>query len=380
MILGIRNGIKPVGAVSLPPSKSEAIRAAILCGICGSDPARAIADYAGMPVCDDVKYAIAAAKDIDRHEAYVGSSAALLRMILPYKLLAGGAEITADDVLLERGIREIEECFGVEGKREGNLLSLHIPPEKKNMSRFVIDCSRSSQFLSGLLIALPLIGRECDIVIKNGLVSKPYADMTLDLVRLFGGLLEETETGYRTYPSRYSVPNKLPVTGDRSYAAVFEAMNLLGGSVAINGADENTRQPDKDFINLAGKAECDIKDHPDLLPLLAAAACGKKGDTVIRGTRRLKTKESDRESGTVRLIRDLGGSAEASCGAVTVHGTGRLSGGECSSLGDHRLAFAAAVMAMISENPVTLHGAECVSKSAPQFRDDLERIGYGLDR
>lgn len=380
MIISIQNGILPSGTVILPPSKSEAIRAALLLGLCGSDPLLALRGFPDAPVCADVECAINASYDIGAPEAYVGGSAALMRMILPYKLIAGGAVIYGEPALLDRGIREIEDCLGVKAVRKEDRIIIDHPSGIREQTVFAIDCSRSSQFLSGLLIALPLIGHECEIVIKNGLVSKPYTDMTLDFVRLFGGIADETATGYTVCPSVYSPPDRQKVTGDRSYAAVFEAMNALGGSVNITGATDDTRQPDKVFLKMFRMAECDITDCPDLLPVLAAAACGKTGDTVIRGTARLKDKESDRASGIVSIINALGGSAETSENAVVIHGSGCLIGGRCSVSGDHRLAFAAAVMAVISEKPVVIDEAECVNKSAPQFWNDLERIGYGLDR
>ncbi|MCR5611701.1 MAG: hypothetical protein K6F68_07755 [Clostridiales bacterium] len=373
MIVELKNGIRPHGAVILPPSKSEAIRAALLLALSGEDPARAVEGFPGQELSSDILCALSAVGS-SRH--YVGGSAALMRMLTPVLLLEGRAEIEGEARVIERGIAEFESCFSVNASYTDRGFVIE---KKLDEERYAIDCSRSSQFLSGLLIALPLLPHDCEITVLNGLVSKPYADMTLDLVRLFGGRIDETEAGCVTHPSKYAAPDKIPVTGDRSYAAVFEAMNVLGGDVEIIGSSDDTLQPDKDLMKLADMAECDITDCPDLLPVLAACACGKRGDTVIRGTRRLRTKESDRESSVVKLIRDLGGSAEVLSDAVMIHGSGRLNGGECSSLGDHRLAFAAAVMSMISDKPVTVDGAECVNKSAPRFWNDLERIGYGLD-
>ena len=294
-------------------------------------------------------------------------------MLLPVLLVKNGsAEIRTERRLAERGVGELENCLGIRAEIRGETLKMRGFPDR---TRFRIDCSRSSQFLSGLLIALPLIGRECEIEIINGLVSKPYADMTLHFVRLFGGRAEETANGYVTMPSRYRAPDFIPVTGDESYAAVFRAMNLLGGDIIIEGSSENTLQPDRAFDRLAGLSVCDIADRPDLMPLLAVTACGRNGDTVIRSTARLRTKESDRESGIVRLIRDLGGSAEVGENSVTVHGTGKLKGGIADPGNDHRLAVAAAVAAVISEGRVTVLGAECVCKSAPGFWDDIKVLG-----
>lgn len=373
MQVTLKNGIMPAGSVVLPPSKSEAIRAALLLRLSGEDPERAVAGFCA-PYCSDICDALLAAKELKT--AYVGESAALMRFMIPVQAaLFGRVTICADEVLFSRGLKEIEDCFGVSLERIPGSTLIHKKAVIKRKTRFEIDCSRSSQFLSGLLIALPLLRHDCEIIVKNGLVSSPYAEMTLDFVRLFGGRIERTREGFITHPSRYTAPEALPVSGDASYAAVFEAMNLLGGRVEIVGAGGTTRQPDRDFLKYAGRSDIDVTHCPDLLPLLAAAACGRNGDTVIRGTARLRTKESDRESGTVKLINDLGGCAEVGADSIVIRGSGRLSGGVCDALNDHRLAFAAAVMAMISDEPVTIRGAECAAKSAINFWKDLISVG-----
>ncbi len=373
MDLTLKNGMMPKGSVKLPPSKSEAIRAALLLALAGGDPERAAEGYE-PPFCLDIERALAAAA---ADEPDAGDSAALMRMLLPIKLVKNGeAKIACSKRLMERGFSELEECFGTKARRTEKGLYMRLPGSLT--TRFTIDCSRSSQFLSGLLIALPLMPHECEIVIEKGLVSKPYALMTLGFVRLFGGCVTETATGFITRPSKYRAPDSIPVAGDLSCAAVFRAMNALGGDIRIENASDDPRQPDGAFPRLAELSECDITDCPDLMPLLAVTACGREGDTVIRGTRRLRTKESDREAGTVRLVNDLGGSARIGDDSITIHGAGRLAGGIADPGNDHRLAFAAAAAALISEAPVTVLGAGCVNKSAPRFFEDLSRLGLRI--
>ena len=372
MKLLIKNGITPKGRVSLPPSKSEAVRAALLLGLCGGDPMRAVENYPARPLCDDVMRALAAA-DTAVPVPDAGSSAALLRMLVPVRLaLYGRADIRADERLAARGMQELERCLGAEVRFDNGMLSME---KTLSSARYEIDCSRSSQFLSGLLIALPLLPRECEIVVRGGLVSKGYADMTLRFARLFGARVEETEEGFVTHPSRYTEPVTIPVFGDLSYAAVFRAMNALGGEVEISGMTDDPMQPDGRFYELAGLPDADVADCPDLMPVLAACACGRKADTVIRGAGRLAFKESDRLRGMERLISDLGGEAYVLGDALVVRGRGGLHGGECSAQGDHRLCFAAAALAAICDKPVTLCGAESVTKSAPRFWEDYS----GLD-
>lgn len=371
MILEIKNGIKLEGRAELPPSKSEAIRALLLTALAGGDISRVTEGFRA-PFCDDiVSAAEAAGRLTDLPDA--GSSAALLRMLVPIQLvLMGRARVRASAALISRGHAELETVFGAPLRISDGIVEMDHPVTG---GVFEVDCSRSSQFLSGLMIALPLVDRECEIVIKNGLVSAPYARMTFDFVRAFGGSIEFTERGYVTRPSRYEVPERIPLTGDESAAAAFEAMNALGSRVEIVGKGRDTRQPDGAFMRLLPLDDCDISDCPDLTPILAAAACAKDGDTVLRGVGRLKTKESDRARTAAELIRAIGGCAETGEDELIVHGGYKLRGGECSAANDHRIAFAAAVLAGICEEPVILHGAECVTKSAPRFWEDLAALG-----
>lgn len=371
MILEIKNGIPLKGRVELPPSKSETIRALILTALAGGDLSRVTEGF-NAPFCDDIAFAAEAAKHLSESPD-AGSSAALLRMLIPVQLvLTGRAQVKCSDALIARGHAELEACFGAPLAEENGALTMTDPVIGDS---FEIDCSRSSQFLSGLLIALPLMERDCRITVKNGLVSSPYAAMTLDIVRQFGGRIDETERGFVTHPSRYALPERMPVTGDMSLAAVYKAMNALGAHIDIGGAGADTRQPDKDISRHLSADECDVTDCPDIAPILAAAACAKCGDTVITGTGRLRTKESDRAKTSAELIRALGGSAETGEDRMIIHGRGALRGGECSSFGDHRIAFAAAVTAPICDEPILLRGAECVKKSAPRFWQDFAALG-----
>ena len=198
MDIEIKNGIKPRGCVVLPPSKSEAIRAALLLGVCGEDPYRAVEGYAA-PYCRDVENAIQAALSL--RSAYAGESAALLRFLIRIQAaLFGRVSVRAEEKLLRRGLFEAEECLGVSLVPDPatGIIETELTLSK---DRYEIDCSRSSQFLSGLLMALPLMDRECEVIVKNGLVSRPYADMTLDFVRLFGGNIEgQTGASLRSRP------------------------------------------------------------------------------------------------------------------------------------------------------------------------------------
>ncbi|MBO6061067.1 MAG: hypothetical protein J6P98_02985, partial [Clostridia bacterium] len=363
----------PRGQVTPPPSKSEAIRAMLLLKLSGEEPSLALNGFE-PPFSDDIENALAAARSLKA--AYVGQSAALLRFLIPIQAaLFGRVSLRAGAGLLERGLMEAEDLLGVSLSPLPGTTAVYKRARLRG-NRFELDCSRSSQFLSGLMIALPLQKRKCEIVIKNGLVSGPYADMTYELVRAFNGDIERTDTGFITRPSRCIRPERIPVFPDRSYAAVFEAMNLFGGEVTVMG-ERDPMQPDQRFLMISALPEKDVTDCPDLMPLLAVTACGTAGDTVIHGTARLSNKESDRPKTVEKLIHSLGGRCEAKENSLVIHGSGYLKGGRCQAFGDHRIAFAAAVAALISSEPVIIEGAECVSKSAPQFWKELSSITEG---
>ncbi len=382
----IENGIRLAGTIQAPPSKSEAIRAALLIFLSGGDPSEALKGFEGRPVCDDIKAALSVCRSLKTGgRLNVGASAALLRMALPVCLaLFGEAEIAMDERLEQRGLHELEECLDLPLVPECGLLRV-----KKRLlpGKYRIDCTRSSQFLSGLLLALPLLEGESSIEIKGVPVSKGYADMTIAYGSIFGArysacLVCEGED-IAVYPSKYSVPpppyksegGRTFVSGDCSYAALFGAANHMGGRVKVCGISPRTLQPDIVFPAVAGYGRIDISGMPDLLPPLAAVACAQKRETVFTGVSRLAFKESSRAHSLAELINSLGGEAEVKGDELQVYGSGSLKGGECSAAGDHRIAMAAAVLAGICESPVELEGAECVGKSAQDFWNDYKSLG-----
>ena len=182
MDIRIDNRIKPRGGVSLPPSKSEAIRAALLYALAGEDPEKAVACFPA-PYCGDIMAALAACRDLSR--AYVGESAALLRFLIPVQAaLYGKVSIRAGEALYKRGLSEAEECLGVSLAPDANgRIEADVP---LTAARYEIDCSRSSQFLSGLLMALPLLPRDSRIVLTAPVQSVGYINMTIRTMAKFG--------------------------------------------------------------------------------------------------------------------------------------------------------------------------------------------------
>lgn len=224
-----------------------------------------------------------------------------------------------------------------------------------------MDGSVSSQFISGLMMALPLIAGETSLEITGSIESKPYIEMTRYVLDLF----------------KDGCPERIEVEGDWSSAAFWLAANTLGSNITVTGLQECSPQGDKAIAELLLKMNRNLSvcaaDIPDLVPILAVVAATKKGATFT-DIHRLRMKESDRVASTIAMLENLGGKAEATENTLTVYGTG-FNGGTVNSYGDHRIAMAAAIAATVCKEPVTILGAECVKKSYPGFWEDYIHLG-----
>ena len=223
-----------------------------------------------------------------------------------------------------------------------------------------MDGSVSSQFISGLMMALPLIGGETRLEITGTIESRPYIEMTQHVLDMFKG----------------GCPERLEVEGDWSSAAFWLAANALGSKIALQGLNVNSPQGDRKIIEILQGLEenptISCADIPDLVPVLSVVAAAGKGASFT-GIRRLRLKESDRVASILAMLEALGGKAAATENTLTVYGTG-LIGGTVDSFGDHRIAMAAAIAATVCKESVTILGAECVKKSYPGFWEDHKNL------
>lgn len=255
----------------------------------------------------------------------------------------------------------------------------------------------SSQFISGLLFALPLLEEESRLTVEGHLESAGYIDLTLQALAAFG-VTPRTETDGWTIPAAgYESPGTVQVEGDWSNAAPWLCMGALSGSgITVTGMDMDSLQGDKgvcDVLARMGAAIArnggditarpakltptviDARNIPDLVPVLAALAAAAPGETRITGAARLRLKESDRLESTAQTLNTLGGQVEQTEDGLIIHGKAKLTGGTVDAVGDHRIAMAAAVAAVACENPVTVTGAQAVDKSYPTFWNELTALG-----
>ncbi len=232
---------------------------------------------------------------------------------------------------------------------------------KLKPGRYQIDGSVSSQFISGLLFALPILGGS-SLEITGKVESAPYIEMTRQAIGRF--------------PEGRS-PGVLTVEGDWSNGAFWLAAKRLGSDLQVMQLSENSPQGDRESAVLIPKlqhfCEIDGSNIPDLVPILAIVAACNQG-AVFQNIRRLRLKESDRMASTLAMLENLGGKAQADENTLTVYGTG-LHGGRVNSFGDHRIAMAAAIGATVCKATVTILGAESVKKSYPRFWEEFARLG-----
>lgn len=259
-----------------------------------------------------------------------------------------------------------------------------------------VDGSVSSQFVTGLLLSLPL-AEEDTVINVSGAVSKPYLDMTIDTAACFGVAIEHNdyEQFYIAGGQSYT-PTEYAVEGDWSAAAMLLVAGAVAGEVTVKNLSMLSKQADVavcDALVRAGAElttegntvtaahrplrgfEFDATNCPDLFPALATLAAAAEGESRIIGTRRLEHKESNRAEAIAAEFRKIGIEVDLSESNVMKIRGGEICGGvEVESYGDHRMAMTLAVAALLCDSQITIHGAECVSKSYPNFFEDLQRL------
>lgn len=261
---------------------------------------------------------------------------------------------------------------------------------------FSIRGDVSSQYITGLLLSLPII-KKGEVEIVGKIESKPYIDITLEVMRNFGFSVidEDRKLVYNGYNETDFA--EYCVEGDFSNAAFFVVGGLIGAKekLIIDGLSKDSVQGDKAIIDIMRRfggnivvdkntltvypsnlhgTMVDISNTPDLAPIIAVSGAAANGETVICGCARLREKESDRIESTISLINSLGGNARAEGDTIIIEGNGTLRGGKVNSFNDHRIAMSAAICSLICEDEVIIDGAEAVGKSFPKFFEIFDSL------
>ena len=384
------------GSINIIPSKSQAHRILICAAfsdrvtqiICPetSRDMEATADCLRALGADIIRtetgYSVSPATHIPETAALnCCESGSTLRFILP---VAGALGV--DSVFLMEGRlpqRPLSPLW-----EEMERMGCHLSRPAKNAIRcqgqlrpgnYSIDGSVSSQFITGLLLALSLMNAESSLTITGKTESRPYIDLTRQAIDLFGA--DPDSPGTKNFRS----PGCITVEGDWSNGAFFLAADCLNTEpgLDIHGLDDTSVQGDRAAAYWIPKlclehCTIDACDIPDLVPILSVTAAAKNG-AVFTNIQRLRIKESDRVASTIHMIQNLGGRAEATADTLTVFGTG-LTGGTVDAVNDHRIAMSAAIASTVCKQDVIILGAECVKKSYPKFWEEFSRLGGSYEQ
>lgn len=407
----IVNPAKISGTVVAPPSKSYMQRAIAL-AVLSHQPTT----ITNLSDCNDCRAAIDVARNLgctvefgndsicicppsnglSGSHLHCGESGLALRMFTPIaSLLDTEVEMTGEGSLTQRPVGFMESTLqqlGVNVSATDGLLPMRVKgPMRGGLA--TVDGSVSSQFLTGLLVALPTLKTDTSLKVDN-LTSKPYIDMTIQIIGDFGVKIQHSHYEHFTIAGNqeYRCP-EYRVEGDWSGAASFVVAAAVAGTLTIKGLNPQSAQADRailDVLKLTGTRyrfdgdsltvernnnlksfEFDATDCPDLFPVLASLAANCNGISTIKGVHRLAHKESDRATAIKTELGKLGVDIEINDNEMSIRG-GKINGGKASAQNDHRMAMALALCALTADGQVEIEGPECVRKSYPNFFVDLK--------
>lgn len=310
-----------------------------------------------------------------------GESGSTLRFLLPVLCALGqNASVTMHGRLPDRPMEPLwSELIRHGAKLEKPCREVISTSGKLTGNDFTIAADVSSQYISGLLFALPLMGGG-SIRLTGKPESVGYIYMTIQALAAFGiETCWENDT-ITVRPGGYRSPGKANVEGDWSNAAFWLAADALCGNVTCTGLDNNSCQGDKAVVQAlqsvrSGNATVDASQIPDLVPILAVVGALTPGTTHIKGAARLRLKESDRLETVRQMLTELGGQVTEMQDGLIIYGKEKLPGGRTHSRGDHRIAMAAAIASIGCDGTVIIEDAEAVNKSYPRFFTDFAVLG-----
>lgn len=375
------------GTVTPPPSKSQAHRAILAQLLAGGGTVSNLETSQDIEATQRCAAALKA-QGTDLPLLDCGESGSTLRFLIPIALaLRGGGRFTGRGRLMDRPQKPYFDIFDEKGifyeQKDG---ALTVKGELKP-GEYRLPGNVSSQFVTGLLYALPLLEGESRIVLTSPLESRGYVDMTLDVLDRFGVRVEVLEDGFLVPGDQVFQARDFTIEADWSQAAFWLAAGLLGNPVLTVGLSDQSTQGDRvideHFASFAWgtwrTVEIDVSDCPDLLPPLAVMAAFHDGTTRLTNAARLRLKESDRLATVTKMLTALGGQVEEGPDWLAIPGTRFLKGGTVDGANDHRIVMAAAIAATRCTGPVTILGAEAVNKSYPTFWEEYKRLGGEFD-
>ena len=406
------------GDITVPPSKSAAHRAIIAASL-----AYGTSIIRNVDLSSDINATIRACKSlgaritmkndgryhtltIDGGPHINGSahidcaeSGSTLRFFIPIACALPGPKVfTGEGRLPQRPIDTYYDIFArdsiVYSRPEGLNLPLTVSGTL-NGGDYVLNGGVSSQYITGLLFALPLLDTDSTVTVTGKYESKGYVDMTVCILADFGINIDVKGNQYSVQGGQKYTPRRYAVEGDYSQAAFFLVGGAIAGDIRIGGLSDNSLQPDSAVVDILRRMGADItrdgdtllvrKSHlhstsfdvsqcPDLVPPLAVAAAFADSTTHITGAARLRIKESDRIESMRMNLAALGIDVQTTDDRMTIHG-GHINTGTIDSHNDHRITMAFAAAALGSESGLIIKGAQSIDKSYPGFFTDLKKIG-----
>ena len=401
------------GCVTVPASKSQAHRL-LICAALGSGETLLRCDGVSADIAATVRCLNAMGAEITETpdglrvrprtspapevQLRCGESGSTLRFLIPVLGALGQAgTFRMEGRLPARPLSPLKELcceMGMSIRQEGAVLRCK---GQLRPGEYRLPGDISSQFISGLLMALPLLPGDSRLRVTGRVDSADYIAMTEDALAKSGVRFEKDGWEYAIPGGqRPALPSELTVERDWSAAAFFLVLGALSpGGVLVRDMDPDSRQGDRralEILQSFGAEAChmpegiavrkgalhgielDAAQIPDLVPVLSVLAAAAEGKTRIYRAGRLRLKESDRLQTTAAMLRALGADIRETEDGLDIVGRKTLLGGSADAAGDHRIAMSAAVAAAAAEGPVTVLGAECVKKSYPRFWEDLEAL------
>lgn len=387
------------GTVLLPPSKSVAHRALICSYLAGGGTVSPLVDS------KDMEATIGVINSLKKGESVLNciESGSAVRFLIPVVASLGkSATFIGEGSLIPRTLKEYVELLpkhGVEVESGGGV-PFSVSGKLKN-GNFEIAGDVSSQYVTGLLLALANLEGDSALVLTTPLQSKPYVDITIGVMKDYGVDVKETDFGYLIKGSQKFNVIDYTVEGDWSHAAFFLAAGAIGGNVSLSGLKADSVQGDKRIIDILKRfgaevtvennlincrksklngIEIDASDIPDMVPSLAVIGAFANGKTVIQGAQRLRFKESDRIESVVYNLRAMGVEVEETDDGMIITGCAEnIHGVKMKGFNDHRIVMAFSVAALFAKGESEIDDAESINKSYPSFFEDYNRLGGKAD-
>ncbi len=407
------------GVVEAPPSKSYTHRAIILAGLARGESVirgpllsedtlatlRGMEQFGTMVRRDGSDLIVrggslrAPASEID-----CGNSGTTLRLLTGIaSLLPSTVTLTGDASLQQRPMRPLLNALSEMGVSAASARNDGMAPlviRGPNKGRWThVKGDISSQFISSLLISSALKELDTEIVLTSALRSRPYVEITMHMMELFGGRCRETKSGFHVPGGQTYRPRSMTIPGDYSSAAYPLAAAALTGKVTVKGLGADDRQGDSRVIDILAAFgakmrrdgdrvtaesgdlianDVDLGDSPDLFPILAVVATQATGVSRLYGAGHLKHKESDRIRATVSFLKAMGADIEEREDGCEVRGPTPLKGRSVETMGDHRIMMAEAVAALVADGTTIISESSSPAISYPSFVNDLRRLGASI--